>query len=225
MIVESVSSNPESGNRERPGSVLERRFAVDRSRERNLPGVVIGVVGPSGTGKTSLLVRIVPALRKRGLTVGVVKHASHGFLADSPGKDSHRLYESGAAAVGLISREQVAIFARRCEEEGEEVSLSAALSALPDGLEVILAEGFSWEPIPRVVLSNGVGETAPKYTGPGEVIDIVTVPSPVDGRPPDFSDELVESLARIITARVRGTDGHRGEAADARGGQQAGADG
>jgi molybdopterin-guanine dinucleotide biosynthesis protein B len=177
--------------------------------------VVIGVVGPSGTGKTSLLERIVPALRRRGLTVGVVKHASHGFLADCPGKDSHRLYESGAAAVGLISREQVATFARRHEAEGEEVSLSAALAALPDGLDVVLAEGFSWEPIPRLVLSSGVEETAPKYLGPGEVLDIVTVPSPLEGRPPDFSTELVESLARIIAARVRGAYGHRGETADA----------
>ena len=88
---------------------------MDRTREWNRPGAVISVVGPSGTGKTTLLERIVPALGRRGLGVGVVKHASHGFLAERPGKDSHRLYESGAAAAGFISRAQVATFARRRE--------------------------------------------------------------------------------------------------------------
>ena len=93
------------------------------SRSGNGPGptegpLVVGFVGPSNVGKTSLLERLIPALAARGLSVAAVKHSSHGFAADRPGKDSHRLYTAGAAAVALISREQLATFTRRDESVG-----------------------------------------------------------------------------------------------------------
>jgi molybdopterin-guanine dinucleotide biosynthesis protein B len=113
---------------------------------------VVGVVGRSGAGKTTLLERLVPALLARGVAVACVKHASHGFLADRPGKDSYRLFETGASAVALISREQIATFRRRDGEKGCDVSLADAVDSLPDGLDLILAEGFSWEPIPRIAV-------------------------------------------------------------------------
>jgi molybdopterin-guanine dinucleotide biosynthesis protein MobB len=113
---------------------------------------VVGVVGRSGVGKTTLLERLVPELRARGLVVGCVKHASHGFLADRPGKDSYRLFESGASAVALISCDQIASFWRRDGEAGRDVSLADAMATLPGGLDLVLAEGFSWEPIPRIAV-------------------------------------------------------------------------
>jgi molybdopterin-guanine dinucleotide biosynthesis protein B len=38
---------------------------------------VIGFVGPSGVGKTTLLERILFLLNSWGVTAGVVKHTSH----------------------------------------------------------------------------------------------------------------------------------------------------
>jgi len=113
---------------------------------------VIGIVGSSGVGKTTLLERLLPALESRGIAVGAAKHASHGFLADRPGKDSHRLYEAGARAVALISTEQVAVFRRLDGSLVRPPALADALAALPPSLDFVLAEGFAWEPIPRVVL-------------------------------------------------------------------------
>ncbi|HKF63333.1 MAG TPA: molybdopterin-guanine dinucleotide biosynthesis protein MobB, partial [Dongiaceae bacterium] len=48
---------------------------------------VIGLAGWSGAGKTTLVVRLVPELVRRGLTVSTMKHAHHGFDVDQPGKD------------------------------------------------------------------------------------------------------------------------------------------
>jgi len=175
--------------------------------ERAIP--VVGFVGPSGVGKTSLVERLVAELTRRGLSVGAVKHASHGFLADRPGKDSHRLYESGANAVALISREQIATFARAERGVGGEVSLAAALATLPGDLDLVLAEGFSWEPIPRVVLLRDDEEPAPAQVESGEVLEVVNVPDPPFGDRPEYPEALIETLTHMLEARVREADAKR----------------
>jgi molybdopterin-guanine dinucleotide biosynthesis protein MobB len=160
---------------------------------------VVGVVGRSGSGKTSILERLVPALCERGLLVGAVKHTSHGFLADRPGKDSYRLYQSGAEAVALISRQQLATFRRRSEDEGPGAPLASALASLPTGLEVVLVEGFSWEPIPRFVLVPEGEQPFDEHLKHGEVLEIVQVPKTAEGRKPDFSQDQIAALTQRIT--------------------------
>jgi molybdopterin-guanine dinucleotide biosynthesis protein B len=171
-------------------------------RLADYPVPVVGFVGPSGIGKTSLLARLVAELGRRGVAVAAVKHASHGFLADRPGKDSYRLYEAGAEAVALISRDQVATFTRAAGRGAKDVSLAAALEGLPQRLDVVLAEGFSWEPVPRVVLFRSGEEPAPEHVERGEVLARVCAPRAPEGEPPTFSEELVESLIRLIEARI-----------------------
>ncbi|MDB4433433.1 molybdopterin-guanine dinucleotide biosynthesis protein B [bacterium] len=177
---------------------------------------VVGFVGPSGVGKTTLLERLIPVLSRRGLAVGAVKHASHGFLADRPGKDSYRFYDSGAEAVALISRQQVATFTRRESGLAGEVSLAGVLETLPSGLDLVLAEGFSWEPIPRVLLVPE-GERPPQeHIEYGEVIGVVRTPFAPRGEKPVFSEALIESIADAVTARARRTRGTRPVAGEAR---------
>ena len=57
---------------------------------------ILGFVARSNTGKTTLLVRILPLLTDRGWRVAMVKHAPHGFDIDRPGKDSFKLRKAGA---------------------------------------------------------------------------------------------------------------------------------
>jgi ABC-type methionine transport system ATPase subunit len=49
---------------------------------------IICIVGFSGTGKTTTVVRLINELRNYGLRVGTIKHDAHGFEMDHPGKDS-----------------------------------------------------------------------------------------------------------------------------------------
>ena len=145
---------------------------------------IFGVVGASGSGKTSLLQRLIPELAARGIHVGVIKHSSHGFLADRPGKDSYRLYESGAGAVALISGEQLATFIRRKEGENERGALQQALASLPADLDMVLVEGCSWEPIPRIILKPPHEEAASRFTEAGPVLAMVDAPEAAGGGKP-----------------------------------------
>ena len=56
---------------------------------------VISVVGSSGAGKTTLLEKVVKELKSRGYKVAAVKHDSHSFDIDHPGKDSWREFPGG----------------------------------------------------------------------------------------------------------------------------------
>ncbi len=47
----------------------------------------IGFAGWSGAGKTTLIVKLIPELSRRGLSVSTIKHAHHNFDLDQPGKD------------------------------------------------------------------------------------------------------------------------------------------
>jgi molybdopterin-guanine dinucleotide biosynthesis protein B len=167
-----------------------------------MTAAVVAVVGRSGAGKTSLLERLIPALAARGLRVGAAKHASHGFLADRPGKDSHRVYESGARAVALVSCEQLATFTRLDGPGVGEPSLPAALGALPPDLDLVVVEGFSWEPIPRVVVVGPGEAPAREHFARGEVLAIVEGTPDPERRCAAFPGALVEALARVIGGRV-----------------------
>ena len=57
---------------------------------------VVGFAAYSGTGKTTLICRVIPLLRQRGLEIAVIKHAHHTFEIDQPGKDSYELRKAGA---------------------------------------------------------------------------------------------------------------------------------
>ncbi len=51
----------------------------------------------SGTGKTTLLKKLIPALCARGIRPGLIKHTHHDMDVDKPGKDSYELRKAGAA--------------------------------------------------------------------------------------------------------------------------------
>ena len=111
---------------------------------------VLGIVGPSGVGKTTLLVKLIPLLKAFGLSVGLIKHSHHDFEIDQPGKDSYKLRKAGATPVLLASPYRIAWVA---EGTGEEPSLSACLERF-DGFDcdLILVEGFKASPYPRLLV-------------------------------------------------------------------------
>lgn len=178
------------------------RIERNARRTNESARAVIGVVGRSGSGKTSLLELLIPQLTSRGLAVGAVKHTSHGFQADRPGKDSYRLYESGADTVALVSGQQLATFTRRSGDASPDVSIDAALASLPRGLDVVLVEGFSWEPIPRFVLVPDSEPPIPEHLSRGEVLGIVKILPRQEGGKPEFTRTLLDSLADEVMRLV-----------------------
>lgn len=114
--------------------------------------VTVGIVGPSGTGKTSLAVALVGAITGRGLTVGYVKHAHHGFEVDREGSDTDRLRRAGAGFVGAVGPGDWFVLAAGMAD-------ADVLASRMKHFDVVLAEGWHDAPWPKIVVERpGVAE-------------------------------------------------------------------
>ena len=69
---------------------------------------IVSIVGKSGAGKTTLIEKMIPELKKRGYRVATIKHDVHGFDIDHEGKDSWRHKKAGAHATIISSPWKVA---------------------------------------------------------------------------------------------------------------------
>ena len=118
---------------------------------------VLGFAAWSGTGKTTLLRKLIPALREGGLRIGIIKHAHHTFDVDQPGKDSYELRNAGAQRVLIGSRVRWALMNEN--EHADEPSLAELLVTMPStDLDLILVEGFKHEHFPKIELHRaGLG--------------------------------------------------------------------
>ena len=104
---------------------------------------VVAVSGVKDSGKTSLIVRLLPELVKRGLRVATVKHDGHRFEPDRPGTDSFRHLEAGALGAAVFDGEKYQLVRRAAVDE------SFLLAQFPEA-DLILLEGFKDSPWPKI---------------------------------------------------------------------------
>ena len=118
---------------------------AEKSKER-LP--IIGFAAYSGTGKTTLVSKVIPILRKRGLRIGVIKHAHHSFVIDRPGKDSYELRSAGAQQVLIASKQRIAWVMEK-EDHSEPVLREMLAQFSHQNLDLVIVEGFKHEPFTK----------------------------------------------------------------------------
>lgn len=143
----------------------------------------------SGTGKTTLIVRLIPLIMARGLRLGVMKHDAHRFEIDKPGKDSYRFSQAGALITSIGSPEMTAFVERRPLSPQE-------ILARMQGVDLVLIEGYTGFDCPTIGLeriSTGKGLRG----APDSFAAIVTDGSPYPGIP-SFSYEDVNEITELI---------------------------
>ena len=125
----------------------------------NTPKPVLGFAAFSGTGKTTLLEKLIPQLIKLGIRIGMVKHAHHDFDIDQPGKDSYRLRKAGAQQVLIASSQRQALMMENVTPQ--EPRLDELVSRLDlDNIDLVLIEGFKHVPFPKIELHRkALGKT------------------------------------------------------------------
>lgn len=115
---------------------------------------MVAVTGWSGSGKTTFLRGLIPALVRRGLRVAVIKHDAHGFEMDREGKDTWLLSRAGAESVALLGPHQWAALG---SGERDLVQLRRCLPPV----DLILGEGFKYSPLPKLEICRSAAGTEP----------------------------------------------------------------
>lgn len=106
----------------------------------------VSFVAKSGTGKTTLLEKVIAGLKSRGYKVGVIKHDAHRFDIDHPGKDSHRLTAAGADTMLISSPEKLALV----KKHAESPPLEELLATYFGDCDIVVTEGFKKSGMPKI---------------------------------------------------------------------------
>lgn len=152
---------------------------------------VISVVGKSGVGKTTALEKIIRELKRRGYRVGTVKHDTHGFEIDRPGKDSWRHAQAGSDAVVISSPHRVALI-RQLEAE---MPLDDIVPLMGE-VDLVLTEGYKRGDKPKIEVTRRARGTE-LLCGPEELIAILT-DYPVEMPVPQFDLDDAAGVVNLL---------------------------
>ncbi|NOX09985.1 MAG: molybdopterin-guanine dinucleotide biosynthesis protein B [Gammaproteobacteria bacterium] len=132
---------------------------------------IIGFAASSGTGKTTLLLELIPLLKEQGVRIAVIKHSHHDFDIDQPGKDSYRLRKSGADQTLIASAWRWALITETPEQKPP--TLNRLVQKLDhDQIDMILVEGFKHESFPKIELHRIATGKALLYPDDSSIIAI-----------------------------------------------------
>jgi len=158
---------------------------------------IISIVGYSDAGKTTLVEKLVPELKKKGYRVGTIKHSEHKSNFDTKGKDSWRHFESGADAVVVASADKI-VMIRKHEKtsDGSYAQLSFIENHLKD-MDMIIAEGYKSAGFPKIEVFRSQTQNTPACLNDDTLVAIVT-DADVNVSVPIFGLEESERLADFI---------------------------
>jgi molybdopterin-guanine dinucleotide biosynthesis protein B len=156
----------------------------------------IGLAGWSGAGKTTLIVRLIPELNRRGLSVSTIKHAHHDFDVDRPGKDSYAHRAAGAREVLVASEKRLALM--RELRGAPEPSLADLLRML-DPVDLILVEGFKRDPLPKIEVYREANSKPPLYPQDRNIVALISDRKPEASLPHASIDDPVAAADLVLT--------------------------
>lgn len=153
---------------------------------------VISIVGKSNSGKTTLLEKLIPELKSRGYTIGVVKHSHHEIEIDKKGKDSWRHQKAGADTVMVVSPGKFAMV----KKTDTEVRLDE-LQAYFSDMDIVITEGYKTANMPKIeIFREDIHKTT--LCGAGDNLAALVTDSAVSSEVPVFGTKNIETLADFI---------------------------
>lgn len=179
---------------------------MNRPLEPTVTGDIIGqmkrlhIVGRKNSGKTTLIVDLVRHLTALGHRVGTIKHTHHQHELDTPGKDSHRHRQAGAAAVGIVSPTLHAVFWPPPTQLDPADPYEQILRALPH-CDLVLVEGHLRVQAAKIEVWRAATATPP-YAAEDTSIRAVVTDDPVAVSTPVWRRSDLPELARQVLAMV-----------------------
>lgn len=118
---------------------------------------VIAFIGKPDSGKTTLLEKLIPELRRRGHRIGTIKHHVHAFEMDKPGKDTWRHKQAGAYTVALSSPTGLGII----RDVDEDPAIEELVARYYGDIDLVIAEGYKRLSLPKIEVFRSAQHEAP----------------------------------------------------------------
>lgn len=128
---------------------------------------VLAISGVKNSGKTTLITKLLPELKKRGLRVAVIKHDGHDFEPDVPGTDSWKYAQAGADGTCVFSDGKYMVIKYAPAPSEEEL-----IAAFPEA-DLVLLEGFKYSEYLKIEVIRK-GNSARLVCDPKNLLGIVT---------------------------------------------------
>jgi len=157
---------------------------------------VVSIVGKSDSGKTTLIEKLIPLLKKKGYRVASIKHDVHGFEMDREGKDTYRHFHCGADAVLISSPKKMALI-QRVEEA---LSLDELVERFYPDMDIVITEGFKSLDKPKVEVFRSAIRSQPLCTAADNRIALAS-DTPLEVDCPRFDINDAEAIADFIEQR------------------------
>lgn len=157
---------------------------------------IISIVGPSDSGKTTLVVKLVRALKRKGYWTGVLKHTHAAIKLDRAGTDTDRFRRAGAALSAISDDGLLASF-RQISGKAPQ----AIFGMLAGGLDLLIVEGYKQENLPKLLFTDHLPEV--DFKG---IVATCGRRAAVSGKVPHFRPSdisgLVAWLERVSSCRA-----------------------
>ena len=148
----------------------------------------------SGTGKTTLIEKLIPELKAKGLRLAVIKHDAHRFEIDREGKDSWRFAHAGAEMTIVSAPDKTAVIEQRPRTLRDNL-------AMVHDVDLILVEGYKNEDLPQIGISRAAtGKGLP--AAPERYVALVTDEDLPGVTVPRFGLEDTAELADFIAGHM-----------------------
>ncbi|MCD6525421.1 MAG: molybdopterin-guanine dinucleotide biosynthesis protein B [Desulfuromonas sp.] len=115
----------------------------------------VSFIAKSGTGKTTLIEKVIAELKQRGFRVGAIKHDAHRFDIDHPGKDSHRLTSAGADTMLVSSSSKIAMV----KQHDSAPAIETLIERYFNDVDIVLTEGYKRSELPKIELQRAEHST------------------------------------------------------------------
>lgn len=115
----------------------------------------VSFIAKSGTGKTTLIEKVITELKDRGFKVGAIKHDAHRFEIDYPGKDSHRFTSAGADTMLVCSSSKLAIV----KQHDTAPEIETLINSYFTDVDIVITEGFKQSILPKIELQRSTHST------------------------------------------------------------------
>ena len=157
---------------------------------------ILSVVGRSNAGKTTLIVKMIAELVRRGYRVATIKHNRHGFEIDHEGKDSWRHKQAGARITVIASPHQVAVV----EDIEKDYDISELVDRYIRNVDLVLSEGFKKNPHPKIEVNRSEMKQDILSTKEDNLLAIAS-DRPLEAGVPSFDINDTVGLVDLIEGR------------------------